>query len=80
MNRTAAMLIAVLIFFTLTVIEWPRIPSNKKKEKWAFVIYMASGTILSYILLVDPELPGPSHFIQFIFHPIVDWVNTWIKL
>lgn len=59
-------LIAVMALY-----EWPKIDAALKKERAAFVVLWALGWLLGMVLIFNPDLPGPSHLIDWVFHPVV---------
>ncbi|HZG60290.1 MAG TPA: hypothetical protein VEY68_07485 [Anoxybacillus sp.] len=50
--------------------EWPRINRTQKKEKVAFIVLLSLGTILAIVLIVNPDLPGPTQMIDYIYRPL----------
>ncbi|PDM41087.1 MULTISPECIES: hypothetical protein [unclassified Geobacillus] len=50
--------------------EWPRINRTQKKEKAVFVVLLSLGTILAIVLIWNPDLPGPTQMIDYIYKPL----------
>ena len=50
--------------------EWPRINRTQKKEKAVFVVLLSLGTILAMVLIWNPDLPGPTQMIDYIYKPL----------
>lgn len=59
-------LVAAMVLY-----EWPKIEPSLKKERAAFVVLTALGWLLGMVLIFKPDLPGPSHLIDWVFHPVV---------
>ena len=50
--------------------EWPRINRTQKKEKVVFIVLLSLGTILAMVLIWNPDLPGPTQMIDYIYKPL----------
>ncbi|MFB5165724.1 hypothetical protein V2P11_07890 [Parageobacillus toebii] len=50
--------------------EWPRINRTQKKEKVVFVVLLSLGTILAMVLIWNPDLPGPTQIVDYIYKPL----------
>ncbi|KYD31799.1 hypothetical protein [Parageobacillus toebii] len=50
--------------------EWPRINRTQKKEKAVFVVLLSLGTILAIVLIWNPDLPGPTQMVDYIYKPL----------
>ncbi|MBB3867230.1 hypothetical protein DER53_15665 [Parageobacillus toebii NBRC 107807] len=50
--------------------EWPRINRTQKKEKAVFVVLLSLGTILAMVLIWNPDLPGPTQMVDYIYKPL----------
>ncbi|MFC4184104.1 hypothetical protein [Saccharococcus thermophilus] len=67
---------AVFILGTLVLVtfiflyEWPRINRTQKKEKVAFIVLLSLGTILAMVLIWNPDLPGPTQMIDYLYKPL----------
>jgi multisubunit Na+/H+ antiporter MnhB subunit len=60
-------LVLVAIIF---LYEWPRINRTQKKEKVIFIMLLSLGTILAIMLIWNPDLPGPTQMIDYIYKPL----------
>ena len=66
-------IITLSIYVLLSVMfEWSKI--KEKKEKVVFISLICSGIILSIVLLLFPEMPGPTQLVNIVFKPIGDAV------
>jgi multisubunit Na+/H+ antiporter MnhB subunit len=67
---------AVFILGTLVLValiflyEWSRINRTQKKEKAVFVVLLSLGTILAIVLIWNPDLPGPTQMVDYIYKPL----------
>jgi len=68
-------IVAVLILMALY--EWPNLKSNKARDKIAFVGLTVLGGILAVLLVLVPELPGPSDFMDSLFKPLINMLEAW---
>ncbi|MFE5320399.1 hypothetical protein ACFQ88_16945 [Paenibacillus sp. NPDC056579] len=59
--------VAVILLFWY---EWPKLKRYSGKEKGAFIAITALGWILSILLLLFPEMPGPTQLVHAIFKPL----------
>jgi multisubunit Na+/H+ antiporter MnhB subunit len=59
----------VLVGF-IFLYEWPRINRTQKKEKAVFIVLLSLGTILAIVLILNPDLPGPTQMIDYIYKPL----------
>lgn len=50
--------------------EWPRINRTQKKEKAVFVVLLSLETILAIVLIWNPDLPGPTQMVDYIYKPL----------
>lgn len=50
--------------------EWPRLKSYSGKEKGAFAVLTAFGWVLSILLMLYPNMPGPTQLVDSIFKPL----------
>ncbi|WP_408011325.1 hypothetical protein ACJROX_14055 [Pseudalkalibacillus sp. A8] len=69
MNLASVFGITVVVIL-ITLIEWPKMNKNQKKEKWAFVTLTMSGWLLAVLLVYFPDMPGPTNLIDMIFKPL----------
>ena len=60
------LVLAALIF----LYEWPRINRTQKKEKVVFIVLLSLGTILAMVLIWNPDLPGPTQMVDYIYKPL----------
>ncbi|NSL50808.1 hypothetical protein [Calidifontibacillus erzurumensis] len=58
--------IIVCIFF----IQWPKMKKYSLKEKIVFLSMTFLGWILALLLIIFPDLPGPTQLIDTIFKPL----------
>lgn len=58
------MTVAVLLIF---LVEWPKLRSQPRKDRYAFVLLLSIGWILSLFDLQN--LPGPITFLEMVFRP-----------
>lgn len=73
MKWVAGLMIAAIVVL-MVIIEWPKI----NREKPAFAALVISGGILAYLLLLYPDMPGPTQFIDAVYRPIVNMLNSWM--
>lgn len=62
-------LITVLLFLLL-LWELPKIDRDWKKERTAFITILVMGWILAILLILHPDLPGPTEFLYNLFNPL----------
>lgn len=58
--------IALLIIST----QWPKLQKNQKKEKVTIILITAIGWVLSILLFLFPDLPGPTQLVDQLFRPL----------
>ncbi|ARA99340.1 MULTISPECIES: hypothetical protein [Geobacillus] len=49
--------------------EWSRLEREYKKEKAAVAILLCLAMLLGVILMVNPDLPGPTQAVDRLFRP-----------
>lgn len=59
-------LIVILIWWY----EWSRLGREKKKEKAAVAVLLCLTMLLGVILIINPELPGPTQAVNWLFRPL----------
>ncbi|ETI68643.1 hypothetical protein [Neobacillus vireti] len=50
--------------------EWPKLKKNGRKIIVVFFTLITIGWVLAILLVLFPNMPGPSQLIDFIFKPI----------
>lgn len=68
--KLLSVLMIIMLAIFITIYEWPKINSNLKKEKRAFVTLTISGVLLSVFLVYIPEMPGPTELVDWILGPL----------
>jgi multisubunit Na+/H+ antiporter MnhB subunit len=58
-----------VILLAIALFEWPRMNSNQRKEKAAFATLSFIGWVLAVLLIFQPEMPGPTQLVEFIYKP-----------
>jgi len=69
------MIVVKIIGVTLLVAavflyDYPRLRSGSRKEKAVFVIMAMTGWGLALLIMLFPELPGPTEMINYVTKPI----------
>ncbi|HET7657575.1 MAG TPA: hypothetical protein VFK37_04730 [Bacillales bacterium] len=59
----------ILIIAVIYLYEWPKMEKGQKKERAVFVVLTLFDLILSGLLLLYPNMPGPSLWVQWLFRP-----------
>ncbi|WP_085992235.1 hypothetical protein [Oceanobacillus senegalensis] len=60
----------IFLGILITLVEWPRIGKDQKKEKIAFVLLTVVGIILATLLVYFPEMPGPTQMVEGMLKPL----------
>ncbi|RKQ19321.1 hypothetical protein [Ureibacillus endophyticus] len=68
----------VVIVILMVIIEWQKMSRQMKREKTAFIVLVISGVILAYLLLLFPDVPGPTQLIDAVYRPITNILKSWI--
>ena len=76
--KWAAVAGIVVVLALITLYEWPRMKTHMKREKTAFAALTILGGILACLLVFVPELPGPTQFVDILYHPLVKMLEQWI--
>ncbi|TCK05538.1 UNVERIFIED_ORG: hypothetical protein BDK47_10697 [Anoxybacillus amylolyticus] len=50
--------------------EWSRLGKAQKREKAAVAVLLCLGVMLAVMLIINPDLPGPSQMIHALFQPL----------
>ncbi|MBB6283230.1 hypothetical protein [Geobacillus subterraneus] len=50
--------------------EWSRLEREQRKERAAVAILLGLGMILAVLLIINPELPGPTQLVNALFRPL----------
>lgn len=69
-------LIIPVIVVIMTLYEWPKMTPEMAKEKKAFAVFTILGTVLAYVLLFNPNMPGPTTLIDFLYKPLVNILDS----
>jgi hypothetical protein len=65
-------ILAVTVVSLLIIgFEWPKISREYKKERAALLVCTVLGWGLWVVLILFPELPGPTLLMETLLHPLV---------
>ncbi len=71
-------LLGVAAVLTLMVLhDWRSMPSYTKREKMAYCALTGLGAILAILLVIDPQMPGPTQWLDVIYKPLVDLMEKF---
>ncbi|MBS4174321.1 hypothetical protein [Bacillus sp. FJAT-49736] len=60
--------IGVILFtFILTLSQLPYLKKKTKKEKWAYTIITFMSLAIAALLIVKPDLPGPTQLVERLY-------------
>lgn len=62
--------LTAVVMILITLYEWPRINEDMKKERRTFIVLAAGGFLLAVILIIFPDMPGPSEFSGWLLKPV----------
>lgn len=66
-------LLGVAVVLALMVLhDWRAMPSYTKREKTAYGVLTGLGAILAILLVIDPQMPGPTQWLDVIYKPLVN--------
>ncbi|MBO8162916.1 MAG: hypothetical protein H0Z34_04235 [Brevibacillus sp.] len=66
----AAVLGITVVLAVITLCEWPNLKQSGKKEKMAFAAITVIGGIMAVLYAINPDLPGPTQWIDAVFNPL----------
>lgn len=66
----AKVLTVTVVSVLIVLFEWPKINQGRKKEKAALLVFTVIGWGLWLLLIYFPDLPGPTHFVQYLLRPL----------
>ncbi|WP_066071093.1 hypothetical protein [Neobacillus soli] len=58
------------LLMLIILYEWPKLKKNIRKVQVVFFTLITIGWVLAILLVLFPNMPGPSQLIDFIFKPI----------
>ncbi|MFK9093917.1 hypothetical protein [Bacillus salipaludis] len=61
--------VSILIMIFMSLYQWPKLKKNKKREKAAFLSLLILGWALAILLIIFPDIPGPTQMIDWIYKP-----------
>lgn len=59
-----------VLMVCIVLFQWPKLAQNQKKEKVAFLSLSFLGWALAILLIIYPDMVGPTEFIGGIFKPL----------
>lgn len=65
----AKVLTVTVVSVLIVLFEWRQINRGRTREKAALLGFTAFGWGLWLLLIYFPDLPGPTHFVQYLFRP-----------
>ncbi|WP_414714809.1 hypothetical protein [Sporosarcina koreensis] len=66
----------MLIVMTIVFLQWPKMKTNPKKDKTAFIVLLVIGLLLSMLDL--QYMKGPTSVRQFLFKPFVEYMQKYL--
>ncbi|MFJ7847943.1 hypothetical protein ACQKL0_00165 [Peribacillus sp. NPDC097264] len=66
----AAILGVTVLLFLLFLFNYPKIDRSHKREKKTVVLLLAIGWVLAILLILFPEMPGPTQIFNILFGPL----------
>lgn len=64
-----------LIPLLITLYEWPKLRHKGIRDKAAFSVLTGAGWILAILLIVYPNMPGPSQMAEVLFKPLAKFIR-----
>lgn len=68
--KVVAILGVTVLLLILILLEYPTIDHTHKREKRTFATLLSLGWVLAVLLIVYPEMPGPTHLLNLLFEPL----------
>ncbi|WP_019119414.1 hypothetical protein [Brevibacillus massiliensis] len=68
--KAASVLGITAVALILFLFEWPKLRHGMKREKRAFAVLTVIGWALAILLVMYPNLPGPSQVIDKLYKPL----------
>ncbi|MFJ7831093.1 hypothetical protein ACIQXU_12785 [Peribacillus sp. NPDC097284] len=65
----AVILGVTVLLFLLFLFNYPKIDRSHKREK-TVVLLLAIGWVLAILLILFPEMPGPTQIFNILFGPL----------
>lgn len=62
-----------IIVMIIVFLQWPKMKTNPKKDKTAFIVLLVIGLLLSMFDL--QYMKGPSSVREFLFTPFVEYMQ-----
>ncbi|WP_423802539.1 hypothetical protein [Neobacillus sp. SAB-20_R2A] len=62
-------IVSIFIAIIMFLYQWPKLKKQQKKEKAAFLSLTCLGLLLAVLLILYPEMPGPTQLIDWIYKP-----------
>lgn len=76
--RWAQVLGIAVLLLLMALFDWPKMSRNMKREKIAYASLAGMGAVLAVLLVYDPELPGPTQWLQVLYQPLVQIMEKLI--
>ncbi|MBE1555982.1 hypothetical protein [Sporosarcina limicola] len=77
MWMSVLIVVVVVVMFTAEAI--PLLKKGNIKEFRVFSVLLLFGTSLSIALSLKVAIPSPIDWIEFIYKPLTDWLQTTLK-
>lgn len=58
------------LLLLLFLAEYPKIDKEDKKERMVYITLIALGWVLALLLILHPDLPGPTELLNKLFNPL----------
>lgn len=68
--RWGTILVATVFVVLIVLYEWPKMKQHTKKEKTVFIVITAMGWILAVLLVIFPNMKGPTQWVDALYKPL----------
>ncbi|GAA4855511.1 hypothetical protein GCM10023310_38110 [Paenibacillus vulneris] len=61
---------ATVVTLLMVLYEWPRMKQHTRREKAAFIVITLTGWILAVLLVLFPDMKGPTQWVDALYKPL----------
>ena len=67
--KWSSVFLCIFIIFLMILYQWPQLKKSQKRDKAAFLSLSVAGLLLAILLIMFPDISGPTQMIDWLYKP-----------
>ncbi|MCM3569766.1 hypothetical protein [Neobacillus mesonae] len=68
--KWSSVFLCIFIIFLMILYQWPQLKKSQKRDKAAFLSLSFAGLLLAILLIMFPDISGPTQMIDWLYKPL----------